>query len=230
MAESPGGLRRFYLVLGGVAVAGLAVLAYLVTRPPAITIPAEVTIAPGDTAGFHGYLLGSAKAPVEITEYADYQCPACLHFEEIQFPDVRARLIESGRLRWRYRDFPLAQHQFSRLAAHSAACADDQGKYWEQHGAIYQGQSEWAFKRDAAGRFRDYARRNGLDPAKYDACMQSARYAGRIQASLEEGIKLGVSSTPTFLIGGRLYAGVETYDVIRALVDSLTPPGGTAGQ
>ena len=226
MATSPPGLKRFYLLLFGVAAAGLAVLAFLVTRPPSVSIPVDVKVQPSDTAGFRGYVLGSASAPVEISEYADYQCPSCLHFEEIQFPDVRDRLIQTGRVRWRYRDFPLAQHKFSRVAAHSAACADDQGKFWEQHHAIYVGQPDWSFKRDAAAIFRDYAKQNGLDLGRYDACMQSARYAGRIQASLEEGMKVGVQATPTFLIGGRLYSGVQTYDAIKAIIDSLAPPAG----
>ena len=226
MATPPAGMRRFYLLLGGVAAAGLAVLAYLVSRPPSVSIPVDVKVLPSDTAGFRGYVLGSASAPIEVAEYADYQCPSCLHFEEIQFPDVRDRLIQTGRVRWRYRDFPLAQHRFSRVAAHSAACADEQGKFWEQHRAIYVGQPDWAFKRDAAGIFHEYARQNGLDLARYDACMQSAKYAGRIQASLDEGIKVGVNSTPTFLVGGRLYPGVQTYDALKAIIDSLAPAAG----
>ena len=226
MATAPPGLKRFYLLLGGVAAAGLAVLAFLVIRPASVSIPVDVKVQPSDTAGFRGYVLGSASAPVEISEYADYQCPSCLHFEEIQFPDVRDRLIQAGRVRWRYRDFPLAQHKFSRVAAHSAACADEQGKFWEQHRAIYVGQPDWSFKRDAAGIFRDYAKQNGLDLGRYDACMESARYAGRIQASLEEGMKAGVQATPTFLVGGRLYSGVQTYDALKAIIDSLAPPAG----
>ncbi|MGH7702626.1 MAG: DsbA family protein [Gemmatimonadales bacterium] len=224
MATPPRGLKPFYLVLGVAGVLGLAVLGYLVGRPPAVSIPVDVKVLVSDTAGFRGYLLGSDTAAVEIAEYADYQCPSCLQFEEVQFPDVKERLIGSGRVRWRYRDFPLAQHQFSRLAAHSAACADDQGRFWEQHALIYHGQPDWAEKRDASGTLRDYARQAGLDLAQYDACMTSAKYAGRIQASLDEGIAAGVNSTPTFLIGGRLYVGVQPYDRLKAVVDSLARP------
>ena len=108
-------------------------------------------------------------------------------------PTIEERLIKTGRLRWRYRDFPLQQHPFSRLAAHSAACADEQGKFWDQHQRIYDGQADWSAARDAAGIFRDYAKAIGLDLASYDACMSSGKYAGRIQASQEEGTRLGVS-------------------------------------
>ena len=222
MAGTPVGMKGFYAALAGVAVVGIGVLGWMLTRPRTVSIPANVVIQPADTADFRGYLLGSDSAKVEITEYADYQCPFCQTFDELQFPTIKQRLIDAGRLRWRYRDFPLQQHPFSRLAAHSAACADEQGKYWEQHRRIYEGQQDWAESSDAAPAFRRYAQLNGLDLARYDACMKSAKYAGRIQASYDEGVRAGVNSTPTLLIGGRLYQGRLDSDAIARLVDSLT--------
>ena len=223
MAASAGGLKRFHIILGIVVVAGLGVLGYLLSRPATVSIPANVTIQPSDTAGFRGYIKGSDSAPVEITEYADYQCPFCQTFATLQMPTIEERLVETGRLRWRYRDFPLQQHPFARLAAHSAACADEQGKYWPQHDRIYAGQSQWASASDAAGIFRRYAGETGLDLGRYDACMSSGKYAGRIQASYEEGVRAGVTSTPTLLVAGRLYQGRFDSDAIARLVDSLAP-------
>jgi protein-disulfide isomerase len=223
MAATPVGMKRFYAILVGVAVLGLGVLGYLLAKPATVSIPANVTVKASDTAGFHGYVKGSETAPVEITEFADYQCPFCQTFATLQMPTIEQRLIDTGRLRWRYRDFPLQQHSFSRLAAHSAACADEQGKYWVQHQRIYEGQPEWASARDAVGIFRRYAKENGLDLARYDGCMAAGKYAGRIQASYEEGVRLGVSSTPTLLVGGRLYQGRFDSDAITRLVDSLAP-------
>ena len=222
MAATPG-MKRFYAILAGVALLGVGALLFLLSRPRVSSIPANVAIQPSDTAGFRGYLKGSESAPVEITEYADYQCPFCQTFATLQMPTIEERLIKTGRLRWRYRDFPLQQHQFARLAAHSAACADEQGKYWEQHDRIYEGQGEWSEARDAGDQFRDYARTIGLDLRRYDECMESGRYAGRIQASLEEGTRAGVASTPTLLVGNRLYQGRIDSDAIRRLVDSLSP-------
>ena len=159
---------------------------------------------------------------MEITEYADYQCPYCQTFDQLQLPAIKQQLIDAGKLRWRYRDFPLQQHTFSRLAAHSAACAEEQGKYWEQHRRIYDGQQDWAEARDAGPTFRRYAGANGLDLGRYDACMQTAKYAGRIQASYDEGVQVGVTATPTLLVGGRLYQGRLDSDAIARLVDSLS--------
>jgi protein-disulfide isomerase len=195
MAATQAGVKRFYALFAVLALAGIGILAYLLLKPSTISIPANVTEQPADTSGFRGYIKGSSNAPIEITEFADYQCPFCQTFATLQMPTIEDRLIQSGRLRWRYRDFPLQQHPFARLAAHSAACADEQGKYWEQHQRIYESQSEWAAARDAVPLFRNYAKASGLDLGRYDACMKAGKFAGRIQASYNEGVQLGVSST-----------------------------------
>ena len=81
----------------------------------------------------------------------------------------------------------------------------------------------WATARDAAPIFRRYAQAGGLDLGRYDACMKAGKYAGRIQASLDEGVQLGVNSTPTLLVGNKLYRGRFDSDAITKLVDSLAP-------
>ena len=222
MAAKPtSGVHRFYLLLGLVALLGGGAL-FLMTRRKPVSIPANVVVTAADTSGFRGYILGSPDAPLEITEYADYQCPACASFETVQFPTIRERLINTGRVRWRYRDFPLQIHRHARLSAHAAACADEQGKFWEMHRMIYDSQNDWAFMNNAAGHFSDLAKPIGLDVAKFDQCMSDAKYAGRIQASYDEAVKVGASGTPALLIGGRIYGGLP-YDALKRIVDSLAP-------
>lgn len=223
-ARGPG---RFYLLIGALVLVGAAVLFVLTRGRGDVSIPANVTVLEADTAGFRGYLLGSESAPVEITEYADYQCPACQDFAVVQWPAVRRTLIEAGLARWRFRDFPLDQiHPHARLAAHSAACANDQGKFWEQQEQIFETHPQWNRAGNAGPIFRSAAQRLGLDLRAYDDCMASARYAGRIEASLQEGVRLGVNSTPTFLIGGRLYPGRLSSDSLASLVRSLSGAAG----
>ncbi len=223
MAAQDGGLKGFYIGLGVVGIVGVGVLGYLVSSRKTVSIPANVAVLASDTAGFRGYVLGSDSAPVEIIEYLDYQCPGCQAFAAIQFPDVKRRLIQTGRVRWIVRDYPLDQaHRHARLAAHSTACADEQGKYWVQHERIFAGHADWYPKESASGLFRDYAREVGLDLDRYDDCMTSARYAGRIEGSRLLGASLGVNGTPTFLIGGRLYSNMSS-DQVKAIVDSLSP-------
>jgi protein-disulfide isomerase len=223
MAAGSGGLNRFYLMLGVAVVAGGGVMAYVLTRKQAVSIPANPVIQVSDTSGFSGYYLGSDSAPLTVTEYADYECPACQQWAVVQFPTIRDRLIATGQVRWRYRDFPLDMHRHARLASHAAACAEEQGKYWEMNEAIYSWAGDWPLKRDAGGVFRGLAQKLGVDAAAYDACMTSGRFAGRIAAGRNEGISAGVGSTPTFLINGRLYtsAGSVHYDMLKAMLDSI---------
>jgi protein-disulfide isomerase len=222
MAEQTGGLKRFYTLFAVVAVVGVGVIGYLMSQQKKVVIPVDVVVTAADTAGFHGYVMGSDSAPVEITEFADYECPHCGQFAVVTFPDIKARLIDTGRLRWRFRDYPLNGHTAARIAAHSAACASDQGKYWEQNARIFDGQGNWSFDSDPAARLREIAKENGLDLTQYDACMTSAKYAGRIQGDYDVGNRLGVNATPTFLINGKMYPGGLAADDVKRLVDSLS--------
>lgn len=227
MAGSPASLKRFYLLIGVFLIVGIGTLVWVSSKPEGPTsIPVAAAIQPADTAGFGGYTLGPEAAPVTIVEFADYQCPACQTFDMVEFPYVRERLLQTGRVRFVYKDFPLDQHKWARLASHAAACANEQGKFWELHEALYRTQPEWSASRNAGARFWQLAQEAGVDLAAYDACMSSLKHAGRISAMVAEGMRLGVGSTPTFLIGDRLYPGVQSYDRLRAVVDSLSrsPP------
>jgi protein-disulfide isomerase len=225
MAQTRSGVSQFYILLGAIALIGAGTLVWMVAKPKSVSIPIGAAIEVTDTSGFRGYILGSESAPVEVTEYADYQCPACAGFEQVQFPTIYKQLIATGMVRWRYRDFPLDNiHRNARLAAHAAACANEQGKYWEFHKMVYDRHSEWAeTNREMSGKFHQFAVDAGLNGSAYDDCMSSAKYAGRIEASLQEGQKLGVPSTPSLVIGNKLYPGSQSSDSIRAWVQALIP-------
>lgn len=215
-------MKGFYYVLGGLVVVGAGVIGYQVMGPRNVSIPANVIVSPADTAGWHGYIIGSDTAPVTIVEYADFQCPACGEFDTVQWPEVYDKLVRTGKLRWIFKDYPIDQlHSNARLAAHAAACADDQGKFWQMKERIYAYQARWEFGGGQYGKFRDYVKEVGGDPSSWDACMKAATHAGRIQATQQEGALLGVNSTPSFLINGRIYPGVQGSDAIRHTVDSL---------
>ena len=215
-------MKGFYVLLGVGGLAGAGWLVYAarhkaVERPSAT---APVAVAAADS--FRGYTLGSDAAPVAITEYSDYQCPFCAAFATVQMPVVREQLIATGKLRWRFRDFPLSSHKYSIYAALAAECAGEQGKFWEMHDQLFS-QHQWAQTgKDPKGVFRDFARNIGLDLDRYGACVGSQRYAGRIEASRQEGEALGVNSTPSLFVNGRKYEGRATSDALQTLVDSLS--------
>ncbi|HYL55086.1 MAG TPA: thioredoxin domain-containing protein, partial [Gemmatimonadales bacterium] len=172
-------MNRFYLLLVAVALIGGGVLWLGSRRQTAPPSAAAVPIAAAD--GFHGFTLGADSAKVEVTEYSDFECPFCASFATVQMPVIRQQLIATGKVRWRYRDFPLPLHQYSRYAALAAQCAGEQGKFWEMHDQLFSNH-QWAQTgKNPASLFRDFARTIGLDVDKYDACVESQRYAGRIQ-------------------------------------------------
>src|SRR2546421_683991 len=104
----------------------------------------------------------------------------------------------------------------------AGACAGEQAKFWEMHDQLFS-YHQWAQTgKNPRGLFRDFARAIGLDLDKYDACMDGQRYAGRVQASVQEGEARGVKGTPSFYVNGRPYQGRSASDDFKALVDSLT--------
>lgn len=214
-------MNRFYVVFGVLAVALVAVLVYLLTAAPG-TAPAAATSVPSAVVddGFRGYTLGRDDAPVEVTEYGDFECPACAGFATIQMPTIKTQLIATGKLRWRYRDYPLPMHPYARLAAHAAQCAGEQGKFWEMHDQLFYNHSWAQTGRDPSRQFRDLARATGVDVARYDACMESGRYASRIEFARQEGEQRLVDGTPTFYINGVKYTGRSNSDAFKAAVDS----------
>jgi protein-disulfide isomerase len=219
-SRSTKSMRPFYIALGLVAVAGGALLGKQMTKPKA-----EARIVdPTTPATAEGYLYGKPDAPVTIVEFADFECPACATFATVTEPDVRKRILDAGLANLRYFDFPLQQHTFSMNASNAAACPADQGKFWEMHDRLFEGQGDWspqfANVRNPRGIFEGYAKEIGLDVGKWRACYDERRHQPRIQANREEGNRRGVNSTPTFQIGRRLLPGALTYDQFKAYVDT----------
>ncbi|MBI2614368.1 MAG: thioredoxin domain-containing protein [Gemmatimonadetes bacterium] len=218
-------LKPFYWGLGVVALGGGAWIWASASRGPSAArfteLPPATEVAAA--AGFEGYVLGSDSAPVVVDEYADYQCPYCARFWALTFHDVEQRLIRSGKVRWRFHDRPIdGLHSHARAAAHAAACGDEQGRFWEMHDALFGNQGGWSAQRDPGRTFRGYAQAVGLDLEQYDDCMETGRYRGRVQAQAEAADRLGISSTPTIVIGRMKFPQPPAYDELRRVVDSLS--------
>ena len=214
--------KAFYWLLGIIGLIGVAALGYALTRPKAG--PRDV-IEAADTTGAgaaQGYVMGNPDAPVKILEYADFECPSCGGFATITEPDVRKRIIDTGLASLTYYDFPLTMHRNTLAASNAAACADEQGKFWPMHDRIFDAQTEWNGEATDVPKpfFRRYAGEVGVDVARWEACYDARKYRKRIAANLADGIRRGVNSTPTFVIGSKMYPGSRSYDELKALVDS----------
>ncbi len=171
-----------------------------------------------------GYVLGSPTAPVEITEFGDFECPSCGQFTTLTEPDVRTRLINTGQARIRFMDFPLPVHKNTWDASLAASCANEQGKFWEMHDQLFTNQDHWNSETTSRprGPIGEIAKGLGLDMTKYNACMDSEKYRAQVQANEQEGERRGVNVTPTFIIGNKIYPGALPFDTFKKLVDSLS--------
>jgi protein-disulfide isomerase len=211
----------FYLLLLVVAVAGASGIFYKVSSSK----QKPIVLAPGTALPVsEGYLRGNADAPIAITEFGDFECPACGSFATLTEPDVRARIVDAGLANFRFYDFPLPGHPNTMSASLAAACADKQGKFWEMHDAIFQGQTEWNGQATTNPRkvLQGYVKALGMDEGAWNACFDSQADVARIEAHKKKGQELGVNSTPTFIIDGVMYSQVFTYDELKKIVDSLT--------
>ena len=213
--------RKFYTTLAGIAIVGVAVIAYAATRPGASSVTTNPDIPPGSV---EGYVMGSPDAPVEIVEYADFECPGCAQFAIVTEPQVRELLVATGKARFRFFDFPLDIHRNTKAAHLAAACANDQGKFWEMHDRIFQGQDSWRSERtrNPKGIFEGYARQIGIDTGTWESCYDERRHEARINASVADGIRRQIQSTPTFIVGNQRAIGAQGYDALKGMVDAAT--------
>jgi protein-disulfide isomerase len=211
-----------YVILIIVAVVGASLLAYSATRKPKAEASAPMVVDAATAGPAQGYLIGKPDAPVKIVEFADFECPACGRFATITEPDVRKRIIDTGLANLTYYDFPLPQHHNSVAASNAAACADDQGRFWQMHDQLFAMQDEWNTEAtdDPKPFFMKYASALALDPTKFESCYDARTHQKRIQANFAEGERRKISATPTFFVADKSYANALSYDQLKAIVDS----------
>ena len=218
-AKRGGPGRGFWMAIGVVAIVGIGALSWVASRPKATATAIDPSLPPMKA---QGYLIGSPSAPVEVVEYADFECPSCGQFATVTEPDVRTRLVNTGKIRVRFLDFPLPMHKNTWAASLAASCANDQGKFWEMHDQIFATQDKWNGEATSNPRkvLKGLAEGLGLDMSKYGACMDAETHRAQIQANQQEGERRGVFSTPSFAIGGQVHPGALPFDQFNKLVEA----------
>lgn len=155
----------------------------------------------------NGPVMGSDEAPLTLIEFSDYQCPFCARFAKDQMKRLKREYIDTGKVKFVYRDFPLPSHRYAMTAAQAAHCADEQGKYWEMNEALFDYQGNLA---DING----IAQRVGLNIQELNSCINSEKYARDIRSGRSEGDGIGVRGTPSFVLGESSYSGLIKGDLI----------------
>lgn len=191
--------------VGAIIIIAVLVMVFYSNRSDSPAVEGKVPAPVTETDWTHG----SAEAKVTLVEYADFQCPACAAY----YPSVKAlkeKYGEAGKLRTVFRHFPLVQIHFNAaLSAQAAEAAGKQGKFWDMHDKLFEGQEMWA-SGDARNIFFGYARDLGLDEARFTADLESKEALQKISDSFKEGRNAGVIGTPTFFLNGKILDGVRS--------------------
>ena len=154
---------------------------------------------------------GNPKAPVTIVEFSDFQCPFCVRAR----PTVkRVREAYGDRVRFVFRHYPLDFHPLAQKAGEAAACAGDQGRFWEMHDRLWDNPQ----KLEVAD-LKAHAQALGLDTERFSSCLDSGRHEGVVERDLRAGQGYGVSGTPAFFVNGRPISGAQPFEAFQQVID-----------
>ena len=194
-------------------------MAQIPTPGPDAVIPTPAVFQPEDVA-----VLGDPNAPITIVEFSDFQCPYCLSYATETYPQIIQEFVDSGMVRYVFKDFPLEQlHPQAVQAAEAARCAGEQDAYWEMHDYLFANQSRWSGQENPVAAFVELAGELNLDKDALTTCVESGRYQQLVQANAMEGQILGVTGTPTFFVEGYPIVGARPYELFElafALADA----------
>jgi protein-disulfide isomerase len=175
-----------------------------------------------------GAIYGKPDAKVTIVEFSDYQCPFCARYANDTFPQLERDYIETGRVRYVFRDYPIEAAHPQAFKAHEAVhCAAEQGKRREMHKKVFANQRAMSVNDLAA-----HATALGLDKARFDRCLAQGTQSAKVRSAMSAGEQVGVRGTPTFFVGltepnspnlkaVRRIIGAQPYGAFKTAIDEL---------
>ena len=158
---------------------------------------------------------GSLDAPVTIVEFSDFECPFCGKYIQETYPSIVSEYIDTGKVKYVFRDFPLSFHKNAQKAGEAAECAGEQGKYWEMHDILFENQDALDVET-----LKMYAVSLGLDTDKFNTCLDSGAMEEEVKADMADGQKYGVSGTPAFFINGKMISGAQPFEAFKKEIDA----------
>ena len=203
----------------------LAEIKRLLQTRPAAAAPAP-DVLPKEPVAITGEpFKGNGTAKVALIEFSDYQCPFCSRYAKDVMPQIRAEYVDTGKIKYVFRDLPLSFHKQAFKAAEAAHCAGAQGKFWEMHDTLFDNQTALAPEQ-----LTTHARTLGLNEATFQQCLDSGKFAADINKDIADAGAVGITGTPAFLVGviqpdGRVkvvkrLSGARPYPDFKAAIDS----------
>lgn len=197
-------LPKIIFILLVVAVIGF--VAFALTRPEDTSSPKTSNNRPKVSADVaklsDGNYLGPADAKVVVSEFGDYQCPACAKYHSVLKDNILPKY--DGKIKFVFLNYPLPIHKNAQAAAQAAEAAGLQGKFWQMHDKLYERQTDWEKQGNPNGKFEEYAREIGLDMDKYKQDFASQKVVDIINNQAALGDAFNVPGTPTFLVNGKI--------------------------
>jgi len=220
-------MKNIYLIPGAIIIAGIIIAGtFVLTRAPqSINIVENTETIQQETAKTlegtaeasvteKDNIRGNVNAPITLVEFSDFECPFCAVFH----PTVKQILNDyPDDVRWVYKHFPLDSiHLDARPAAEASECASEQGKFWEFTDGLFENQASLG-----KNLYTKLAQESGLNMSQFEACVSSRKYKDKVEADLQEGIKLGVNGTPGSFINGELVSGALPYANIKEIIEKI---------
>jgi len=158
------------------------------------------------------YIEGNKNASVLIIEWSDFECPLCNRFYSDTYGKIKKNYIDTGKVKFVFKSYPLSYHKNAKLAAEFSECAGMQGKFYEMHNLL--------FDKGLAGNsdILDYANELSLDFVKFKKCIDEGRMLPEIKRDMDEGIEAGLKGTPFFLVNGRVIKGTIPYSDFEKII------------
>ncbi len=174
--------------------------------------------APSSSVSATNHIEGGGSSGVTLTEYGDFQCPACGQY----YPLVEQVVATyKDQIHFQFRNFPLYQiHQNAIAGSRAAEAADMQGKFWDMYHKLYENQNDWSGSSNPTNLFKQYAESLGMDVAKFETDFKSATVNNRVQADLKEGNRLEITSTPTFFIDGKKISTPTSVEAFNKVIET----------
>lgn len=159
------------------------------------------------------HALGAADAPVTVVEYASVTCGACANWHETVWPDLQAKYVDTGKVRYIYREFPTGNVSLATVGHLLANCAGDD-KFFSMIGIQMKRQNQiLSAGSKVKAEYVALAKSAGMSEADFDACMSDQDQIDRLNAVADAGSNAGVGGTPTFFINGKKYNTNDVYSI-----------------
>ncbi len=164
-------------------------------------------------------VMGRADAPLTVIEYASLTCPHCAHFHETVVPLIKSNWVDTGKIRFIYRDFPTSPAGLSLSASMVAQCAG-KDRYFAVLGLLFKQQEKWVTATNPKDEIKRIVRLAGITSDDVDACLTRRDLLTALQDRAKAGnTEFGVDSTPSLVIDGKVYPGAQSYEDISKMLD-----------